>query len=422
MSAFDLRRTLGFSQGRILQQQRGEFPAISSIPAGDGARPGLWYDRSQELTNGREIRADMLTESDIPTPGLVIDLAVVERNLQRAAGYASEHGIKIRPHTKTHKLLSMARRQLAHGAGGLTVAKVGEAQVMSAASRDLLLAYPYVDPNRLNDLMELARHNSLRVAVDTIDAAKMFGEATAAAGVKLGVLVDLDIGFHRTGVQTPAEALAIAQQIGKFPSLQFDGLFFYPGHLNKQPLVEPGLADASRIVRETIELLKNKGIAVKTVSGGSTPTLYSSHLVPELTEIRPGTYIYNDRNELAAGWASLDQCAARMVCTVVSTAVPGKMVINAGSKTLTSDRLGIDPMNGGFGMVVEYPSAKISRLSEEHGEVELDPAEGKPKVGQRVHVIPNHICPCVNLHDFIWLKQADGSVEQTRIDARGMTT
>jgi D-serine deaminase-like pyridoxal phosphate-dependent protein len=361
------------------------------------------------------------TEANIPTPALVVDLAIVEGNLQRAHGYTAEHGLTIRPHTKTHKSLYMARRQLAHGAKGLTVAKFGEALVMANATDDLLMAYPYIDPNRLPDLMNLARKKKVRFAFDNPQAIDMLAESAGSAGLVLEVMIDVDAGHHRTGVQTAANVLELAQRVSKYKSLSFEGVFCYPGHLNNVEAAKTRMSEVSAILRETIALLTKSGIESRTISAGSTPTLFYSHLAPEINEIRPGTYIYNDRNEIAAGVASIDECAARLVCTVVSDAVPNKFVLNSGSKTLTNDRLGMDPINGGFGLVVEYPQAKISRLSEEHGEVEVNDG-AKPKVGERVHVIPNHICPSVNLHDEMWVKHADGSLEAMRIDARGKTT
>jgi D-serine deaminase-like pyridoxal phosphate-dependent protein len=315
----------------------------------------------------------------------------------------------------------MAGRQLAHGAKGLTVAKFGEALVMANATDDLLLAYPYIDPNRLPDLMNLAKKQKVRFAFDNPQAIDMLAESAAAAGLVLEVMVDVDAGHHRTGVQTAANVLELGQRVSKYKSLRFEGVFCYPGHLNNVEAAKARMAEVSAILHETIALLNKSGIEPRTISAGSTPTLFYSHLAPEINEIRPGTYIYNDRNEIAAGVCSIDDCGARLVCTVVSDAVPNKFVLNSGSKSLTNDRLGMDPINGGFGLIVEYPQAKISRLSEEHGEVEVNGGD-KPKVGERVHVIPNHICPSVNLHDEMWVKHPDGSLEAMRIDARGKTT
>ena len=171
------------------------------------------------------------SENDLPTPALVIDTRIVERNLSQLAQYCRQHKIGLRPHTKTHKSLVMAKRQLAHGAIGLTVAKVGEGEVMKQASKDLLVAYPALDEYRAKHIADLAHECTMRVAIDSTFAADALSAAAHRAGSTVGVLVDLDVGFHRTGVQDAATAVAVAQHVSKKPGLRFDGLFFYPGHL-----------------------------------------------------------------------------------------------------------------------------------------------------------------------------------------------
>ncbi|MCX5661683.1 MAG: alanine racemase [Planctomycetota bacterium] len=366
------------------------------------------------------------TLADVPTPALVVDLAAVDRNIQRQAAYGKKHNLGVRPHTKTHKSLFMAKRQLAAGAIGLTVAKVGEAREMVHASQDILIAYPALDPARTAGIAQLARGGAtVRVAVDSAFAVDAIAAAVAQApkpgGTTVGILVDIDVGFHRTGLQTPELALALAQKVDRTKGLRLDGIFCYPGHVvvpsEKHAEV---LAPVQKILAETIALWKKHGLAAPIVSAGSTPTGLTSHLIPALTEVRPGTYIYMDRNYMTGGWATIDDCAARLLCTVVSDAVPNKVVLDAGSKTFTSDRLLGDPGAAkGFGLIVEYPQATIVRCSEEHGEVDLAACEKRPKLGERVQVIPNHICPCVNLQDTIWLKQPDGSLEPLPIEARG---
>jgi len=175
----------------------------------------------------------------------------------------------------------------------------------------------------------------------------------------------------------------------------------------------------SEQLNEIIGLWSSHGLEAAIVSGGSTPTAYQSHRIPALTEMRPGTYLYNDMDTVHSQACSLDDCAARLVCTVVSTAVPGQAVIDAGSKALTSDQANWDPQGGGYGYVVEHPEAKITRLSEEHGVIDVSTCENPPKLGDRVHVIPNHICPCINLQDFFWLHTEDGSVHKLPVDTRG---
>jgi len=358
--------------------------------------------------------------TDIPrTPALVIDESIVVRNLNRLAAYAKQHRIGIRPHTKTHKSIEMAKRQIEAGAVGLTAAKVGEAEAMVEASNDILLAYPAVDAARCERLALLARTSTIHVAVDSQAALDALSVAARQAGSRIGILVDLDVGMHRTGLQSPQAAHELAQAVARLSSLRLDGLFFYPGHV-WEPAAEQGkpLGLIAARLEETLSLWSRSGLAAPIVSGGSTPTAYQSHLIPQGTEIRPGTYIYNDMNTVAAGFCTLDDCAARLVCTVVSNAVLGKVVIDAGTKTLTSDRNHTRP-DSGHGHVVEYPQAKIIRLSEEHGELDITGCERAPSIGDRVHVIPNHICPCVNLQDAAWLRSADGLLRSIKIDTRG---
>lgn len=357
----------------------------------------------------------------LPTPALLIDMAAVQRNIDRLAAYAKSHGLAVRPHTKTHKSLRMARLQLEAGATGLTVAKAGEAEVMLQAARDLLMAYPACDAHRARQVAQLAREATLRVAIDSSEAADALSAMAYQAGSTIGVLVDIDVGHHRTGVQSPELALRLAQYIDGKPGLRVDGLFFYPGHIYA-PAQEQGdeLKRIDALLAQAVGAFRRSGLSVSIVSGGSTPTAYQSHLITSQTEIRPGTYIYNDMNTVRSGHCTLDDCAARFVCTVVSTAVPGKAVIDAGSKTLTSDR-NIPQPDSGFGYVVEYPEAQIVRLTEEHGELDVSRCGRTPRVGERVTVIPNHICPCINLADAAFLKMADGSIEKLPIDARGRT-
>jgi len=358
---------------------------------------------------------------DTPTPALVIDLPTVKRNIARLAAYGREQKIGIRPHTKTHKSIRMAKLQLEAGAVGLTAAKVGEAMVMAEAGDDLFVAYPALDPWRTERLAKLALTKTVRVGFDSIEAADALAAAAKTAGATIGAMIDLDVGLHRTGVQTPVEALKLAQHVSKSRGLRLDGIMFYPGFI-KQPVAEQRelLTPVAALIAETIDLWQRSGLEAKIVSGGSTPSAYQSHFVSGVTEIRPGTYIYNDMSVVSCGYVGLEDCAARMTCTVVSTAVPGKFVIDAGSKSLTQDRRTIDPDNAGFGHIVEYPEAKIVRLTEEHGEVDASKCAKRPKVGERVHVIPNHVCPCVNLQTMVWIREESGQLTPTAVDARGM--
>jgi D-serine deaminase-like pyridoxal phosphate-dependent protein len=357
--------------------------------------------------------------NDLPTPALVIDARIVQQNIDRLASYASRHRLGVRPHTKTHKNREMAVLQLAAGAIGLTMAKVGETEALADLCNDLLIAYPMVDPARVQRIAELARNHTLRVAIDTKYAADAIATAARSANTTVGLLVEIDVGMGRVGVASPTLAWELAQYISGLQGVRLDGLTCYPGHIwDPADQQAKSLEVVSARLQETLDLWSRSGLHAGIVSGGSTPTAYQSHLVTQYTEIRPGTYIFNDVNEWRGGFASFEDCAARIIATVVSDALPNQVVIDGGTKTFTSD-LCHPAKDSGHGYIVEYPNAKITRLSEEHGQVDVSGSAKRPKVGERVSVIPNHICPCVNLQDRIWLLESDGNVCPLSVDGRG---
>jgi D-serine deaminase-like pyridoxal phosphate-dependent protein len=360
---------------------------------------------------------------EIPTPAIAVNAAVVRQNLRRMSEYAKSHNLKLRPHTKTHKSIELGRLQIESGAAGLTVAKSGEAQVMSrvAADLDLLMAYPPIDAARCATVAAIAKSGrTMRVAIDSTLAADVLANAARSPDTTIGVLVDLDVGLHRTGVQSPRAALELAQHIDRQAGLRLDGIMYFPGHVWEKPAEQSQSLFAIDLMVEEVRTLWTKhGLRASIVSGGSTPTAYQSHQLKHLTEIRPGTYIFNDLNTVAGGFCSLDDCAARIIATVISDAVPGQVVVDAGSKTLTSDRRHDDPADARHGYIAEYPQAKITKLSEEHGQVDVRNCDRPPKVGERVSIIPNHICPCVNLQDQMWWIGSNERPRLIDIDARG---
>ena len=356
---------------------------------------------------------------DHPTPSLIVHGGVVDRNLSRMQSYCNNHALNLRPHTKTHKSLEMARRQLAVGAVGLTVAKVGEAEIMSRVCSDVFIAYPAVGSHRLARIATLGKSHRISIGIDSLAAAKSLQDAAASQSCKLGVLVDLEVGFFRTGVEDPKNAIALCEFVASQKNLDFRGVMCFPGHI--LPSADDSVWYAyTDSLAKVIDQLQSRSIPVPIVSGGSTPSAMQSHRNPLLNEIRPGTYIYNDMNEVRLGVATLDDCAARVLATVVSTPSRNKFIVDAGSKTLSSDRNCVDA-DSGFGYVVEFPDAKISRLSEEHGEVVLPEASPSkpPRVGDRIWIIPNHICVSVNLQNSFYLLQQE-TLDQLPVDARGM--
>jgi len=358
---------------------------------------------------------------DLDTPALVVDLDVMEQNLRRASEYAAAYGLRLRPHTKTHKAPELAGRQLDLGAAGLTVAKVGEAEVMLAAGpADLLLAYPVIGAAKLRRLVKIARATRVTVALDSLVAAAELSDAASRGAVTFQVLAEVDVGLGRVGVSPGRELGNLVQGLAGLPGLEFAGIAFYPGHIRR--LDEAGIKalDAlDRLVRTVVADLRRDGFEVPIVSGGSTPTLYHSHRVTGMNEIRPGTYIFNDRNTLACGACDLGHCAAFVLATVVSTARPGQVIIDGGSKTFSSDRLAGADDEAGYGLVLEDPRAIFAKMNEEHGFVDVRACAAEFRIGDRVRVIPNHICTAVNLHETMYGIQGEEVVTKWKVEGRG---
>lgn len=342
----------------------------------------------------------------IDTPAVTIDLALIEQNIARLQRYLSQHGLRNRPHIKTHKLPAIARMQVAAGAAGITCQKLGEAEVMAAAGLDdILLTYNVLGEAKLERLVALVRRISLSVTLDHADVASGLSASMRRAGLTLPVLIECDTGGRRCGVQNPAEAVELAQAITRLPGLIFRGLMTYPT-----------VHASGEFMRETIRLLNARGITVNVVSGGGTPGVWKVHEVPGFTEHRAGTYVYNDCNTVAAGAATLEDCAMRIMATVISRPTRDRAILDAGSKTLSSD---LGQGVAGHGLIVEYPEAVIATLSEEHGHVDVSLCRRAPKVGDRVSIVPNHACVVSNLHNEVYGVRA-GRVEVVwPVEARG---
>lgn len=357
--------------------------------------------------------------NDLDTPALVIDVDAMERNLQRAAGYALQHGLRLRPHTKTHKIPALGKRQIELGAAGLSVAKTTEGEVMLASGTpDLLLAYPVLGEAKLARLVQLARQTQVTVALDDLSVARPISAAATRGGVEIGILAETDLGLHRMGVAPGPELLALIQAIQALPGLRWRGVAFYPGHIKNH--AAEGQAALGRLrteVPEMISWLTRAGNEPEIVSGGSTPLLWDSHTIPGVNEIRPGTYIFNDRNTLLGGACTRADCAATMVCTVVS--VQGdRMMIDGGSKTFSSDRSSADG-DALFGDVEGDEGARFHKMNEEHGYVDLSRAGRSYRPGDRVRVLMNHVCTAVNLHERVWAVRGDEVVEAWTVVGRG---
>ena len=357
---------------------------------------------------------------ELSTPALTIDLDILERNLDRMAALCRQHGLGLRPHIKTHKTPELARLQFERGAIGLTVAKVGEAEVMAGAGfDDLLVAFPIWGAENLRRLAVLARNRRMLLSLDNLATAQELSRAMSAQGANIGVLVEFDSGLRRCGLAPGPACMELARQVAKLPGLTFRGLMTYSGNI--WGTEEERLAEAERVagrVQHALAAFDEARMPVEIVSSGSTPSAPLAGKIPGITEIRPGTYVYNDLNTFYQGVCRLEDCAARVVATVVSTAVPGRAMIDAGSKTLSSDALGSGPKSG-HGYVVEAPDAKLFKLNEEHGHLDISDSTHRFQVGEVVTVIPNHVCTCVNMHDEVFLLRKEEVVGCWRVAARG---
>ncbi|HEU4563344.1 MAG TPA: alanine racemase [Gemmatimonadaceae bacterium] len=356
---------------------------------------------------------------ELETPAPVVELDRLARNLDRMAAYTAEHGLRLRPHIKTHKSPLIAAQQLARGAAGVTCATPREAEAMSAVTDDILVAYPAVDPARLRRLMALPGRVRLTIALDSREAVEALAAAARAHGREVGVYVEMDLGMRRVGVQSAREAAALARLVRDRAPLRYTGIAFYPGHV-REPVAEQDAALASlrRALGDALAELEREGLAPAVVSGGSTPTAWRTHEIAGVTELRPGTYVYNDRTTAAIGACGWDDCALTVLSTVVSTAVPGQAVIDAGTKAL-----GREPMRGaegdGFGALLDRPEVTVRAMSEEHGILDLSRTDWRPRVGDRVRVVPNHVCIVVHLNDVVYGVRGDVVETSWAVEARG---
>lgn len=346
---------------------------------------------------------------DLDTPVAIIDLDALEENLDRYQQYFDRHGIGFRPHIKTHKTLAIAQMQMRRGAIGLTCQKLGEAEVMVAGGLavDILIPFNIVGRRKLDRMAALARQARVTVAVDSEPTVRGLSDVAAGEGVSVGVVVELETGANRTGAASPADAVALARLIDRLPGLELRGVMGFPTRPDCRP-----------VLQETIELFRADGLPCPVVSGGSTKCALQAHEIPELTEYRAGEYAVGGAGHLRDGRHDVAQCALRVLMTVVSRPTEGRAILDGGSKTLSASVLKDDRADS-MGYIVDYPAARFYGASEEHGHVDVSECDSKPRIGERVQVIPVHPCPCVNEHDELVAVRA-GRVESIwPVDARG---
>src|ERR1700744_3327565 len=343
------------------------------------------------------------------TPVAVIDMDRVERNIARVQKACDDAGVANRPHIKTHQSPVLAKLQVEAGAKGITCQKLGEAEIMADAGiDDILVSYNLLGDEKMARLG--APQAQGKMTVDAHKAVVVAGlpKAAAFSGRPLSVVVECDAGRKRAGVETPAEAIALAREIAASRGLTFGGFMLYP--------TETGWGEAQKFFDEALAGVRAHGLDAAMVSTGGSPNLKNLGKLKGATEHRPGTYIYNDRMQVAAGVAGWDDCALNIYSTVVSRAGPDRGILDAGSKTLTSDTGGgLD----GHGLILEHPEAKIARFAEEHGFLDLARSNTRPNVGDVVRIVPNHVCVVVNMMDEVVMVRGDEIIGTLPVAARG---
>jgi D-serine deaminase-like pyridoxal phosphate-dependent protein len=346
--------------------------------------------------------------AELQTPVPLIDVAIVERNIRKWQDRSTKLGLANRPHIKTHKLAALARLQLDEGAKGITVQKLSEAEAMAKAGiTDMLLTFNAVGRPKLERLSELARTTQISVVADGAAVVEGIAEAGKSAGRDIKVLVECDTGANRNGVQSPQAALALAKTIDATQGVSIGGLMTYP---------KAGMRkEMDGFLAEAVSLFKANGLSTETISIGGSPDMWKDEGLSSATEYRAGTYIYFDRSLVARGTCTWDECALTVLVTVVSTPTPERAIIDAGTKALTSDLLGL----AGYGAIAGSTDATVYDANEEHGFVGAKHLPAKPRIGDLLRIVPNHVCPVSNLFDKVVFIRGQTILGAMKVDARG---
>lgn len=356
---------------------------------------------------------------DVDTPALLVDLSILNANIERVAQSARQAGLQLRPHIKAHKTPEIARMQLAAGAVGVTAAKVSEAEAMvDGGVEDVFIANEIVGRNKLLRLAALRQRARVSVACDSLAVAKEYAEIFRDREDPLEVLLEIDIGAHRCGV--PADrASELATAIAELPGLKVVGVMGYaPMTYGVKTIAErePLVREEGRLLSQVASSLAAEGHTMARVSGGCTPAALLYHANCGLTEIRPGTYVFYDMNQVDLGVVSTQDVAATVLTTVISTPAPGRAIVDAGSKALATQ---VKPISPGFGFVKGHPGAVLDALNDEHGYLNLVNTDLRVSVGDRLQVIPPRICTALNLYDELYLVEGERVVDACRITGRG---
>jgi D-serine deaminase-like pyridoxal phosphate-dependent protein len=357
---------------------------------------------------------------DLDTPALVIDLDRVETNIKEMAQRSKETGVRLRPHTKTHKIPEIARLQVDAGAAGITVAKVGEAEVMVAAGfDDVLIAYPIYGAAKLARLQALREKARILVSLDSLEVAEGLGRLGRTSGEPIEIYVEVDTGQHRMGRAPGEPTVDLIKQLAEVDGITIVGLLTHAGHTysaatlsDREVVVDKEISDLVM----TKEMSAEAGIHFNEISVGSTPSARSELRHQGVTEVRPGTYVFNDTTMISLGVATVDTCAARILATVVARPTEERFVIDAGTKCFTSDGVG----RPGWIQVVGRDDLTMNFTTEEHGVGAIDLSHGgRLAIGDTLELIPSHICPVINLFDSVYTSRDGVVVGEVRVAGRG---
>ncbi|MCJ8322813.1 MAG: D-TA family PLP-dependent enzyme [Rhizobiales bacterium] len=347
--------------------------------------------------------------SELDTPCVIIDQDIVDRNIKATADFFATTHLKLRPHIKTHKLPAYAKLQLEHGAVGITCQKISEAEIFANAGiSDILISYNILGEFKLNRLAKLTTKCKLKTVADSRYVVDGLSKCFTKLNATIDILVECDTGMGRCGVQSPQAAVELGKYIASKTGVNFAGIMIYPAS-NQWQSVED-------FCRQTKALCLAQIGHCETISIGGTPFMRGAKIVTSATEHRPGTYIYNDRSLISKSQCVIADCALTVLAQIVSRPTENRGIIDAGSKSLTSDLLGLE----NYGLIKQYPQAKIIALSEEHGHIDFSDCETKPSIGEKINIIPNHVCPVTNLYDQVFIYRDQKTIKTLPIKARGM--
>jgi len=323
----------------------------------------------------------------IDTPALILDKIILVENIQGMSRLADKAEVKLRPHIKAHKCSKISALQIANGALGITVAKVGEAEVMfEAGIKDILIAYQLVNTEKINRVIALIKKGAnITCLLDDLFQAKKLNNAAKENNLVIDTYVEVDSGLKRTGLE-PEDVIDFVQELKKFGALRFKGILTHAGQVYgalKENVPAIGHQEG-RVMEKVAESLENAGFRDFEVSVGATPTVQYSAYNSRVTEIRPGNYVFNDAIQVGLGTAEVDRCSLKVLTTVISKPAPDRIIIDAGSKTLALDKgaHGTELVIG-FGIIIGYPNLILERLSEEHGVIKVSGAGKAPAIGEK---------------------------------------